>query len=89
MIGKSARAPKKETPPRGAARERCYAAIVADMQAGISWYYGIHKDRLGDARSGDAVAWSEQGLKRILKVLDGYDITDRDTPAQEPGDATP
>ncbi len=94
MIGKSARGPKKGPPPGGDARQRCYAALVAEMQAGIAWYYGVHKDRLGDARSDDAVAWSELGLQRLLKVLDDYDIRDFPDHAQVPqetkkDDATP
>ena len=55
---------------------------MADMKAGLSRYYAEHSDRLGDTRSGDAVAWSTRGIKRILLLLDGYDIQDLQNRAQ-------
>ncbi len=72
------------------ARQRCYEAMKADMLAGVSRYYAEHSDRLGDERSGDAIAWSTRGIDRILRILDGYAISDLDNRAQAPQkDAAP
>ncbi|HXI18487.1 MAG TPA: hypothetical protein VNM48_19150 [Chloroflexota bacterium] len=50
---------------------------MADMKSGIARYYGEHSDRLGDSRSADAVAWSTRGIRRILQILEQYDIQDQ------------
>ena len=56
------------------AREQLYAAIMAEAEEGLRRYYQEYPERLADARSADAMAWSQRGVHRILRLLDGYDI---------------
>ncbi len=44
------------------------------MKHGVLAYYKANPDRLGDARSQDAIHVSMEGMKAIENVLDRYDI---------------
>jgi hypothetical protein len=58
-------------------RAKCYAQVRAVMRDGVSQYYREHPDLLNDPRSKEAVRRSLDGLRAIIQVLDGYEITDR------------
>ena len=62
-------------PEKRAARLECYAAIRKVMGDGIVHYYRNNPKQLDDARSKAAIEASMQGLRRILAVLDGYQIS--------------
>lgn len=55
-------------------REVLYGAILAEAEQGLRRYYEEFPERLSDARSAAAVEWSQRGVHRILKLLDGYDF---------------
>ncbi len=55
-------------------RKECYAEIRRVMKHGVLAYYKANPDRLGDARSQDAIHVSMAGMKAIEDVLDRYDI---------------
>ncbi len=63
------------------ARERANAEIVAVARDGLAAYYEAHPDRLGDARSQDAISVSTAGIGAVLAVLERYEISDAATPA--------
>ncbi len=58
-------------------RKELYAAIAAEARDGLDRYYREFPERLDGKRSKDALEWSMRGVGRLLKVLDGYDITKR------------
>lgn len=59
------------------ARKRAYEQVVAVAKEGLARYYAEFPERIGDERAADALAWSMRGVKRILRVLDQYDIRDK------------
>ncbi len=58
-----------------------------DMKAGVARYYTEYPDRLSDTRSVDAVAWSMRGMRRVLQILEQYDIQDRPQGVGKPAPA--
>lgn len=62
---------------KGTARERLRAEIVAVVKEGLKRYYQEFPERVADERSGDALAWSWRGAKRVLDVIDRYEIRDK------------
>ncbi len=63
--------------PKGTARERLRAEIVAVVKDGLKRYYQEFPERVGDERSSDALAWSWRGAKRVLDAIDRYEIRDK------------
>ena len=49
--------------------------IVAEARDALGRYYLEFPERLDGTRSKDALEWSMRGVGRLLRVLDGYDIT--------------
>lgn len=70
-------------PRRSAVRQRVYAEIVACAREGLAAYYQRHPERLGDERAKDALTDSMAGVASILKVLDRYDVAEREPPHRE------
>ncbi len=62
---------------KGTARERLRAEIVALVKDGLKRYYQEFPERAEDERAGDALAWSWRGAKRVLDVIDRYEIRDK------------
>ena len=70
--------------PLDEARKELYAAIVAQARDSLARYYSEWPERLDNERSKDALEWSMRGIGRVLRLLDGYDITPRTkTPRHE------
>ena len=63
--------------PKGTARERLRAEIVAVVKEGLKRYYQEFPERVDDERAGDALAWSWRGAKRVLDAIDHYEIRDK------------
>lgn len=61
--------------PPDEARKELYAAIVAQARDALARYYAEWPERLDNERSKDALEWSMRGVGRILRLLDGYEIT--------------
>ena len=70
------------------AQERCYAEIVNEATEGLARYYREYEERIDDQRSKDAQEWSMRGVKRILKVLDKYEISEKPIPDCAPAEST-
>lgn len=60
------------------ARAKLYADITEIMKDSFERYGGEFPDRIGDERNIEAVSWSIRGLNRILRLLDKYEISERD-----------
>jgi hypothetical protein len=71
-----------DQPQHLTARERCYAEIVNVAPEALARYYAEYPERLLDERAREAQAWSVRGMKRILLILDKYEITDIPNRAQ-------
>ncbi len=59
------------------ARERLRAEIVVLVKDGLKRYYQEFPERVADDRAADALAWSWRGAKRVLDVIDRYEIRDK------------
>ncbi len=57
------------------ARAECYDRVRSVMRDGIAAFYTTHKTLFGDQRSSDAIDHSLVGLRKILDVLEDYEIT--------------
>ncbi len=69
-------------PTSDSVRDRVYTEITQVAKEGLARYYGEYPELLGDDRAKEALAWSMRGIKRILRVLDGVEITDRPAKAK-------
>jgi hypothetical protein len=67
----SSKARAAETP-----RDRLYAEIVAVAQTGLERFYAEFPEYAEDDRAKEAANWSLRGVRRILQVLDKYEISD-------------
>ncbi len=56
-------------------RAECYDRVRSVMRDGIAAFYTAHPKLFGDTRSQDAVDHSLVGLRKILDVLEDYEIT--------------
>lgn len=59
-------------------RAECYDAIIRAAKEGLARYYQEYPHMIGDDRSKEAIAWSTRGIERLLRILDGYEITKRE-----------
>lgn len=55
-------------------REELYERLMAEAEEGLRRYYAEYPERANDLRSADAIAWSQRGLRRVLRCLDEYDF---------------
>lgn len=65
--------PTEEQRPVSARRE-CYDRILWEIRQGFAAYAEAHPERVGDARWGDGLECSMEGLGKIVAVLEQYDI---------------
>ncbi len=63
-----------KTKPDPDERSECYARVRSVMRDGIAAFYTSHPTLFGDTRSQDAVDHSLVGLRKILDVLEDYEI---------------
>lgn len=68
--------------PNRKVRQRCYDEVVAEAKEGMERYYREFPERAQDGRAKDALDWSLRGIGRILRILDRYEITEKEGKGQ-------